>query len=331
MKNALTICGVTLATSVAPIAAQTLTVTNPDYSAEVLFESSPDYTITGVAVDRRDRIYYVENDALFNGSLPTRIWSRIINGGSAGSRTLVHDFGQNVFGSFLLSSGDRLIFAESSANTLYSIDPNSGSVDPLGSALNIYDGAIFDGALYVSQYLNGESNVTKFNLVPDDMSGEALSAGDRILAVGSGFSGPLEFGGGGELLYGASSGGVYRYSAAEVAGAAGESELIADGEHRIIGNSANAYFGPAGGRRIWHTDFSSLNVLDANIPSIIEVATSAEVIGQMDGAEHAVYVAVTDFGAKRSRVFAVVPEPATAAFLASCGAALLSMRQRRLR
>lgn len=312
-----------------PLGAQILTTTDLAYSATPLFSSSPDYVITGIVSDNASRIFYLENDGSFPLSLPTRLWRRTINDGTAGPAQLLHDFGAALSGNFLKYSGGTVYGGEFSTGGLFSIDPSGANFDPLGTVSANYDGAFFDGAFYVSHAFNGSNRVSKFDLVPDPIGGRMISAGELILDTNGEFSGPLDFTGSGDLLYASAVRGLYRYSAAEVAlAAAGPLDLALDPQHLTIADENFGYVASVVGNDVWGTSFTALKRVDTAARTSSEVATSNATIGHLEVGADTLYVNVTDFSERRSVVYAVVPEPGLPALFAGA-LAFGSARRRR--
>lgn len=296
--------------------AQILTVSNLAYAATPLFASSTDYIISGIASDNAGRIFYLESDGAFPPSLPTRLWQRPVTGGTAGPAQLLHDFGAALSGNFLTYSSGVVYGGEFSTGGLFAIDPSGANYDPLAIVQSNYDGTFSNGSFHVSHVVNGSNRVSKFELLPDPPNGRMLSPGERILETNGEFSGPLDFTGAGDLLYASAARGLYRYSAAEVAtAAAGPIDLQLDPQHLIIADVNFGYLTSVVGDVVWGTSFTALERVDTAGRTKSEVATSNATIGHLDVSGETLYVNVTDFGTRRSVVYAVVPEPGLSAFL----------------
>ena len=313
-----------------PARAQSLTITAPGYSGYDLFGASPGYVVGGVATDG-NRIWYIENDAVFGGNLPTKLWSRSFDGISAGPATLAHDFQTSLAGSFLTLQGGTLYFGENSQGGIYAINPTTFAVDPLGTVAGNYDATLFGGsALLISHYSGTGNKISRFTLEPDGGSGFALSAPDVILDTGTEFSGPLEPVSS-VMVYGSASTGLYRYFLTEIAGAIGPTQLSLDANHRLFNNGANSYLAPAGGNFVWRDSFASneLQRIDSTSGSVSVIGTSDATLGNLDAAGSTLIVVATQYGATTtSHVFAVVPEPCTTG-TALVALAILALRRRR--
>ena len=318
-----------LAIGTGRLQAQSLEGYGRGFSGEPFFASEADYVITALTAEANGRLFYFESDGVFNGQLPARIWSRQIGPGGAGAATLLHDLGVNVAASFLTFSGGRLYIGDSSG-AIYSLSPAGNNLDPLGNVPLHYDGDLHGDSLYLSHRVSGENKVTKFELIPDGNGGQMLGEGDVILDAGNEFSGPVKLNASGSFFYGstAPSGGVYQYSSRDVAGAFGPSALTLNDAHRLAATPANAYFAAESAEALWHVDSSSLSRIDIATATAESVATSSDVIGNLEYRNSKLFVVVTDFVGKRSVVHAVVPEPGVVALLAM--ATLLVGRRTRL-
>src|SRR5688500_11202701 len=100
MKKLLPFWAATLAALTASLHAQTLNITDPDFTGSALFASSSGYVVTAIVSDGAGSLFYVECDAAFGGTLPTKIWSRSFNGTSAGNAALVYEFGSALYANF---------------------------------------------------------------------------------------------------------------------------------------------------------------------------------------------------------------------------------------
>ena len=108
-------------------------------------------------------------------------------------------------------------------------------------------------------------------------------------------------------------GDLYRFNAAEVAGAfVSTTSLYAlDAAHRVIANGINAYLATDDGAGLWQDNFTALNLIDTDTGSSTPVATTGDFLGQLDAIDGEVFADITDFGTNQSAVYkGVVPEPA---------------------
>jgi hypothetical protein len=310
---------------IAPMNAQTLTVTAPGYSGAKLFDSTAGFTITGLAADPNGDVYYLETDGAF--TLSTKLYRRTAATNYLVPATPLFDFGTVVFGSFVTIGNGKIYFGESTfgtPNQIRVINSDGTGVELLGSVLNNYDAAFSGGSLYISHnsVASGAANkVSKFDLVPNGAGGTMLSSADSIVDTVSDYSGPVEFDAAGALFYGASAvNGIvdlYRFNAAEIAGAFGPTNLTLDGAHRALANGANAYLAAGGGTSLWQTFYptfpaaATLNLIDTTAGTAKPIGSSANSIGQLDFANGELFVSVTNFGTNRSAVYGVVPEPSS--------------------
>ena len=318
----------------AALFAQTLTITAPGYSAHELVTSSAGYSITALATDGAGRLFYFESDSNFSGTLPSQLWQVTFDNLNVGTPDLIHDFGANLSGSFLKYSAGQLFLGENTTNGLYAIDPVNETVDPLGTVPGNFDADFSDGALFVSNFSAGTNKITRFTLGSDGGGGLALSTGTMVLDAGAQSSGPLQFTGMGDLIYGSSAGGLagglYYYLKSEVAGGG----LTLDTGHKVATTNANSYLADAGGASVWRDSYSSneLRIIDtttANV-TVVGTVTGADGLGDLDAAGGTLVVAVTDYGnfPSPTRIYAVAPEPSSALLL-TLGLAALTQRRRR--
>jgi len=330
----LIIIGAALAALHASLDAQVLNVTAPGYAGGKLFDSTAGFTITGLAADTNGDIYYLETDSTFSAN--TQLYKRTAANGYAVAVPLF-DLGAPVFGSFVTLGSGKVFFGENSTNTLYAINPDGSGNNTLGTILNNYDAVFAGGSLFVSHnlepsFLNPPKNrVSKYDIVA---GGGTLTLGveDTIIDTVSDYSGPVEMDASGALFYGATGangiGDLYRFNAAEVAGAFGPTSLALDVAHRLIENGVNAYLAMEGGTALWQSNFGALNLIDTLGATSASIATSANFIGQLDAIDGEVFASVTDFATSRSAVYGVVPEAGTGALLLSA-LGIISLRRSR--
>ena len=319
----------------ASLDAQTLNVTAPGFSGVKLFDTTAGFTITGLAAASNGDVYYLETDSAFADN--TRLYKRTAASGYAVPATPLFDLGAPVFGSFVTLGGGLVFFGESSANTIYAIHPDGSGGTALGTVVNNYDAAFAGGSLFISHnpetnFLNPPKNrVSKFDLL---LMGSAFTLGpaDTIIDTVGDYSGPVEMDANGALFYGASGANgiddLYRFSAAEVAGAFGPASLTLDGAHRLLANGANAYLAPGDGAALWQSDYAALTLIDTNTATSSAIGTTPDSLGQLDFANGELFASVTKFSTSRSSVFGVVPEPGAAALLAGA-LGILALRRRR--
>ncbi len=299
-----------------------LTISDPAHAGSRLFDSTPGFTITGLAADSSGDVFYIESDS-FNYSANATLYRRSASDGYA-SATPIFDLGPGVFGSFVISVGGRVVFGESSTNAIRAINPDGTGLDLLGTVPNNYDAAFSGGSLYLSHnvelnFFNPPKNrVSKFDLIADGAGGLMLAAADTILAFDGDYSGPLEFAAG-ALFYGASGygsvQGLYHYSAAEVAAAIGPGVFTRD-DHLFSPNGANTALAYEPGAGLWQDSFSgALLLYDPANATVRTIGSTSASLGHLEFAADALFVNVTNFSTAQSSVFIVVPEPSAALLL----------------
>lgn len=319
MKNLSVIAAVFAAGITINAQAQLLTPT-AGHSSTQLFQTAAGLTIGGLEADSSGNIYYLTNG--FSSS--TKLMRRSAGDGYA-SETLLFDYGSTVFGSFVRLNAGKLYLGENTAGTIRTFDLSNSSVSLLATVGGNYDLDFGGGYGWLSvnpgyATFATQNEVQKLNLT---------SGVTTTVLTSSDYSGPLALDAAGTLYYGATmygaGGDIFKYTAAELAAGG----LGLDAEHNYIENPGNAYFAYGSDGALYSTDFSSIirNTLGA-VPGSESWATSSQYIGNLAEKAGTVFATVTDYGANRSAVFAVVPEPATSACLLF-GAGLLFFRRRR--
>jgi len=332
MKSLL-LAGTAFAVGTGIVHAQSLTITAPGYSATKLFDSTPGFTITGLAAAPTGEVYYIETDSAFTA--PSKLYRRSSGDGYTNVTTLF-DFGAFAFGSFVAWNAGAIIFGENSTGAIRAVNPDL-SIDPLGSVPGNYDLAFLGGSLLLSHNPGGftpQNRVSRFSLESDGIGGQQLSAADLILNTPNDYSGPLEFDAAGNLFYGGSGSfaqpDLYRYTAAEVAAATGAGpDLTLDDPHRYLANGTNAYLALDGSGALWHSSFATLDLINTTIPGSTPIGTTTDSIGHLDFAGLTLFANVTAATFDHSAVYAVVPEPTCAALLVLGLGALAGPRRRR--
>jgi len=312
--------------------AQSLTVTDPEYTSRKLFDSTANHVITGMASDGMGNVYYIETH--MGGTQPTRLYKR--SGIDYGTVTELYDFdGNSGEGSFLVFSNGKLYFGESINGNIYSINTNGTGLDPLGVIASSYDASVYNGNLFVlhGQNFDSDSRLSSFSLVDDGSGGKMLGAEDIILNATGDYRGSFEYAGG-DLYYGASGygtkRGLYKFEASELGGG----PLTPDAEHLWGAMTTNHVSGLAldGDVHLWKTgnpgtDLVRFSVFNTGADPIGEV-TGSYSLGQLDFVNNALYLNLTDVNAGRSAVYTLaVPEPSS--MLALLAGGLIFTRRRR--
>ena len=313
--------------------AQSLTITAPGYSGGKLFDATAGFTITGMAAAPGGDVFYIETDSAFTAT--SKLYRRSVGDGYAVA-TPLFNFGASVFGSFVRWESRKVFFGESSTGAVRVMNPDL-SIDALGSVAGNYDAAFSGGSLFLSHNPGGfspQNKVSRFDLLPDGGGGLMLGVADVIVDTPNDYSGPIAFDAAGNLFYGGSGSfarpDLFRFTASEVAAAVGAGPTQSlDAAHRFLANGSNAYLAFDGANALWHTDFSSLDLIDTTTAASNVIGGSLDSIGQLDVAGPALYAAVTNSNFDHSAVFWVVPEPSTALLLTLGLAALTRSRRRR--
>lgn len=315
--------------------AQSLNITNPGFSTTKLFDSTPNFTITGLAVSAAGDVFYIETHAGF--TLNARLLKRSALDGYA-TATPLFDFNGPIFGSFVGLNGGKVFFGESSTGVIRSINPDGTGVDTLGTVGGNYDVAFAGGSLYLSHNpggVNPKSKISKFDLVPDGTGGLMFASSKVAIDTPADFTGPVELGPGGDFFYGGTGSfgmqNLFRFGASEIAAAVAETGpvLNLDAPHLFLANGSNAYLAFDGEDGLWHSNFGALDVIDTDTAESTPVATAAgfDSIGQLEYVDGTIFANVTVSSFDRSAVYAVVPEPSSA-LLALAGLAVIGMRRR---
>jgi hypothetical protein len=318
----------------ASLDAQSLNVTAPGYTGTKLFDSTAGFTITGLAADTNGDIYYLESDST-NYTADTLLYKRTAASGYATPAAPLFNLGSGVFGSFVTLGSGKVFFGENSTNKVYAINPDGSGGNLLGTVTNNYDAVFANNSLFISHnpdttFLNPQNRVSKFDLIPNG-GGLSLGTADQIIETGGDYSGPVARDANGSLFYGAtgflSVKDLYRFNALEVAGAFGPTTLTLDAAHRVIANGSNAYLAEDAINGLWQDSFTALNLIDVDAATSTPIATTTDSLGQLEAVNGEVYANVTNFTTARSSVYAVVPEPGSAALLA-IALGMMSLRRR---
>ena len=321
MKKLLIITSAAFLAASTALIAQTLTVSAPGYAGVKLFDSTAGFTITGMGADASGTVYYLETDSAF--STGTRLYKRSPADAYA-SATLLFDYGAARYGSFVVAHGGTIYFGENSTHTIRSINPNGTGAALIGTVTGNYDLAFSGNSAFVSAnadltFFNPQNKVVSLDL--------GTGATATILDATPDYSGPLEFDSAGGLLYGVANGligGIYRYTAADMAGAP---LTLNPPTNRLFANGGNQYLAFSGNSTLWQGDFATLRTIDTATLAVQTIATTSETLGLLDYENAALYASVTDFGTSRSAVFAVTPEPSSMLLFVS-GLLVLARRRR---
>jgi hypothetical protein len=302
--------------------AQTLNVTAPGYSGAKLFDATPGYWITSMGADASGAVYYAETDSAFTAS--TKVYKRTSADGYTSAATL-YNYGFAAFGSFITIQSGKVYFGD--GTTIRSMNLDGSSPALIGSVTGSYDLAFSGGSAFVSAnpdttFANPQNRVLALNL--------STGATQEVLNATPDYSGPIEFDASGNLIYGVAKsaiGGIYQYTAAQVATGLTTPIVLTPPTGRVIANGGNQYLAYAGGTTVWQDDFSTLRSYDLGTATGTTVASSTDTLGNLDFAGGVLYAGVTNFTTNNSAVFAVVPEPSSA-FLLAFGMLVLARRRK---
>lgn len=329
MKKNLSIIAAFFAVSPA-LFAQSLSVTAPGYTGGKLFDATPGFTITGLAVAPGGEVFYIESDSAYTA--PSKLYRRSAGDGYA-LATPLFNFNSTAFGSFVRWESGRVFFGESSTGAIRLLNPDL-SIDALGSVAGNYDAVFSGGSIFLSHNPGGfspQNKVSRFDLLPDGGGGLMLGAADTIVNTPNDYSGPVAFDAAGNLFYGGSGtyarSDLFRFTAAEVAAAYGAGPTLSlDPAHLFLANGPNAYLTLDSTGALWHASFTALDLIDPATAASTPIGDSTDSIGQLDVAGPTLYATVTNATFDHSAVFWVVPEPSTAALLLTLGLGALTSR-----
>ncbi len=319
MKHTIILSAAFAVLATATATAQSLTISAPGFSSSKLFETAVGETIGGVDFNGTGDVYYLVRTATGTTRLQVRTAAT-----SYATATTLHDFGSAVYGSFVTLSGGKIFYGENSTgairvhdiamntDALLAVVPGNYelSVAPSGIGYLSNNPGGFSAVNEVAT-LNLTSGATTTKLTTSDYSGSA--AADDL----------------GRLYYGGTAfgvgGGIYRYSAAEVAAGG----LTLDAGHQWVSNGGNAYFAFNDSGSLWQTDFAGLGFYNTTTAAYTAIGSSSDSIGNLAADSAQLFASVTTYsGGQKSAIFRVIPEPASA-LLALGGLAALVVRRRR--
>jgi hypothetical protein len=233
-------------------------------------------------------------------------------------------------------NGSTVYFADSTTNNLQSISVNGGAPTIIANIPYNYDLAFSGNTAFVdasdSNYLN--NTVSMLNL--------STGALTPVLKA-NGASGPLAFGLNGTLYYGAASygdsGGIYAFTAAQVANALSGTPISLSSATPIFTNTSNQYLASLNANSLYQVDSYDTNLLTSYDPATLTFLTAGQIDSANEGDTYdglalvggGVAVAVSsqygEVGATDSEVFLVTPEPGSVALLVFGGAWLIGARR----
>jgi hypothetical protein len=334
MKKLLALLAATTAMTLA-LHAQILTV-NPGFTEQPLFTETPGSDISAIGSDASGNLYYL-NTVTTGSTTVTELVKRTAASNYVGSSVL-YTYSGSVFGDFVKVSGSTVYFGESTTNTIQSISVNGGTAHLIATIPFNYDFA-FNGT-------NAFIDAADSNFVNNKVSMLNLTTGALTTVLQtSGASGPISFGSNGTLYYGAStfgdSGGIYAFSATQVANALAGTPLTLSSATPIFNNGPNQYLASVSSSALFQADSSSetTNLLQVYNPSTltfqtigqIDTADEGDLYGGLAPVENGVAVEVSSqFGTQgetTSEVFLVTPEPSSVMLLTFAGAWLIGARR----
>lgn len=309
----------------------------PGFTATELFNLGAGKTISALDANAAGDLFYLVGGD-FGADSNTRLFRRTAAAGYA-DETELHSFASPVFGSFVRESGGIVYFGESSTGSISRISSVGGSAEMVATVAGNYDLKLFGGSAYLSADPTFSGNNKVYAL---DLFSGAL---DTILDTPD-FSGPIAFDSAGNLLYGATSfggvpGGIYSFTAAQVAGArdadpsASDTALTIGDGALLFDNGSNQYLAllAPDGLFAASSPFGQPSpIIRHDLLTSSEMPVGATGAGEFFGGfavgNGTVFAAVSvDFLSGPSAVFAIVPEPSGIVLLGA--GALVFLRRRR--
>ena len=335
--------------AVATLHAQSFTAA-PGSSTRQLFNLGEGTTISALGASAGGDLFYLATGS-FEGPEPGTQLFRASPSDNYQTRTSLFSYRTAAdqpsarFGSFVRVEGDTVYFGESSNGEIRSIPIGGGVSGVLRTVPNHYDAAVIGGSLLVSAANADFSDNQVYRLT------SSPAPLDRIVNTG-GASGPVTADAAGNLIYGATTfnggtGGLYRFSSAQVAGATDANpttgdrvlaltegtRLFASGEFAFSGT--NQYLAYRDEAHLFQASSgSTASVMRFNLTNStsepVGQAGAGNFFGGLAASNSGLFVAVTaDFFSGPSAVFLIIPEPSTAVLTLLGGLALGVVRRRR--
>lgn len=305
----------------------------PGFQASLAFDHGANSGISGLALSDGGDMLYFER---LGGE--TRLMLRpSTGGGTFGSPVELFNYESDPFASFVTVSGNTVYFAESSAGTIRTVQLDGTSPQLLATVSGSYELSVG-----TQSYLSADASGTTNEIFLFDTSDGSTQS---VVDTEGDFSGPIALLSNGNLLYGTTSfisdstPGLYQFTALQLADAAssGTPLTLADGE-LLFANAGNQYLALENDETLWQSlsPFGSeaeVNLYDLTLETVRQAGltgSSNEFISGLAFHDGWLYVSITDWTIDSTVVFAVIPEPSAALFLAF-GLLAMALRRRRRR
>lgn len=320
-------------------------------SPSPLFSTAGGFTISGLGVNSATGdVFYLESGN-YGGTNDTRLFVNTMASGFA-TRTELFSYsaatggqGAGIYGSFVRVSGSKVFFGENSTGTIRSVNLDGSAPSLLATVVGNYDLTFSGAAAFLSANQNAYPSAPANKVFKLNLSTGQL---DTILDTGGDYSGAIAFDAAGDLLYGAttfgsiSSGGIYKFTAAQVASVTDANPLASDtaltigNGTRIYNNGSNGYLARVDDAHLFalQSPFGSaatatrLDLANLATTQLAGQTASGSFFGAADATSSAFYVAVTgDSVSGPTSVYRIapVPEPSACA-LAGIAALVLGGR-----